>query len=340
MNQFVDDDTKKTLSPTEIPQEILSQQATLDIPSDVNSSSTQDKSEDGSMKKRRASDNEDEEMRDPMDAETTKDRDAAMGGDGDDIEGQSNPARPSLMSDKGEDGEDNDGEESLTAGSIRSGRPSSSSSSSSYPPVTRENSTTNLGYTEASREHLLKEALALGPYVYELYSVLVHRGSALGGHYYAYIKSFESNKWYEFNDSSVTQIDETEVKKTFGDAPQPDNWRGRGGMSSYNYGANAYMLMYRRVAAQNTPTIKKEDVPQELRDRIQDEEIRFKRKAEEKEREREMVTIKLHYEGQEKTLKIHNSTTLAETTRQCGDAFLVLSKYPENCIRIRNYQVR
>lgn len=31
---------------------------------------------------------------------------------------------------------------------------------------------------------------------YKLYSVLVHSGSATGGHYYAYIKSFEKNKWY------------------------------------------------------------------------------------------------------------------------------------------------
>ena len=27
-----------------------------------------------------------------------------------------------------------------------------------------------------------------GPYVYELFSIMVHSGSAAGGHYYAYIK--------------------------------------------------------------------------------------------------------------------------------------------------------
>ena len=32
--------------------------------------------------------------------------------------------------------------------------------------------------------------------MYELYSVLVHSGSTSGGHYYAYIKSFEKDKWY------------------------------------------------------------------------------------------------------------------------------------------------
>ncbi len=33
------------------------------------------------------------------------------------------------------------------------------------------------------------------PFTYELYSVLVHSGSAIGGHYYAFIKSFEKDKW-------------------------------------------------------------------------------------------------------------------------------------------------
>ena len=36
--------------------------------------------------------------------------------------------------------------------------------------------------------------------MYELFSVMVHSGSAAGGHYYAYIKSFEDNRWYSFND--------------------------------------------------------------------------------------------------------------------------------------------
>ena len=30
--------------------------------------------------------------------------------------------------------------------------------------------------------------LPQGPYVYELFSIMIHSGSAIGGHYYAYIK--------------------------------------------------------------------------------------------------------------------------------------------------------
>jgi ubiquitin C-terminal hydrolase len=33
-----------------------------------------------------------------------------------------------------------------------------------------------------------------GEWVYELYSVMVHSGSAMGGHYYAYIKDLDSKK--------------------------------------------------------------------------------------------------------------------------------------------------
>ena len=52
----------------------------------------------------------------------------------------------------------------------------------------------------------------------------------MGGHYYAYIKSFEDNKWYNFNDSSVTEISEDEISKVFGDKFG---------------GPTAYMLMYK-----------------------------------------------------------------------------------------------
>lgn len=34
----------------------------------------------------------------------------------------------------------------------------------------------------------LVEVLKEGPYVYELFSIMIHSGSAIGGHYYAYIK--------------------------------------------------------------------------------------------------------------------------------------------------------
>ncbi|XP_051547729.1 uncharacterized protein LOC127437100 isoform X2 [Myxocyprinus asiaticus] len=43
-------------------------------------------------------------------------------------------------------------------------------------------------------------------YVYDLYAVINHSGSLSGGHYFANIKSFENQQWYQFNDSSVHRI--------------------------------------------------------------------------------------------------------------------------------------
>lgn len=52
---------------------------------------------------------------------------------------------------------------------------------------------------------------------YELFSVLVHSGSAMGGHYYAYIKDLESGKWFNFNDSNVSPIEASEISNMFGE---------------------------------------------------------------------------------------------------------------------------
>lgn len=41
---------------------------------------------------------------------------------------------------------------------------------------------------------------------YDLFSIICHRGSANHGHYYSYCLNSLKNKWYEFNDESVTEI--------------------------------------------------------------------------------------------------------------------------------------
>lgn len=45
-----------------------------------------------------------------------------------------------------------------------------------------------------------------GPYKYELFSIMIHSGSASGGHYYAYIKEFDNGEWFCFNDQSVSPV--------------------------------------------------------------------------------------------------------------------------------------
>lgn len=104
-----------------------------------------------------------------------------------------------------------------------------------------------------------------GPYVYELFAVLVHSGGALGGHYYAYIKNVDSNQWFTFNDSSVSPMTESEVLKAFGGEEKrrsmASSWWGapstRSTTATYYTvprSANAYMLMYRQVdSSRNQP---------------------------------------------------------------------------------------
>ena len=45
-------------------------------------------------------------------------------------------------------------------------------------------------------------------FVYDLYGVCNHHGTAAGGHYTAYIKGM--NSWYEFNDTRITILQNTE----------------------------------------------------------------------------------------------------------------------------------
>ena len=47
--------------------------------------------------------------------------------------------------------------------------------------------------------------------IYDLYGVANHFGSLHGGHYIAYCKNYIENKWYEFNDSYVSEIDESKI---------------------------------------------------------------------------------------------------------------------------------
>ena len=46
---------------------------------------------------------------------------------------------------------------------------------------------------------------------YDLFAIANHNGSLSGGHYYAYAKNHFDNKWYCFNDSSVSLINEDEL---------------------------------------------------------------------------------------------------------------------------------
>lgn len=58
----------------------------------------------------------------------------------------------------------------------------------------------------ANMEARLKQELLSGPYIYDLFAIMIHSGSASGGHYYAYIKDFDNDEWFCFNDQNVSTV--------------------------------------------------------------------------------------------------------------------------------------
>ena len=52
--------------------------------------------------------------------------------------------------------------------------------------------------SHAQLQHNRKNS-ARGRHEYELFSIMIHSGSASGGHYYAYIKDFPSGEWLAMN---------------------------------------------------------------------------------------------------------------------------------------------
>jgi ubiquitin C-terminal hydrolase len=47
-------------------------------------------------------------------------------------------------------------------------------------------------------------------YIYELFGICNHNGESQGGHYTAYIKN-ANQKWYNFNDTNINEIDESQL---------------------------------------------------------------------------------------------------------------------------------
>lgn len=108
-----------------------------------------------------------------------------------------------------------------------------------------------------------------GPYLYELFAIMIHSGSASGGHYYVYIKDFESGNWFCFNDQCVTPITQEDIQKSFGGNAGRYHYSG-----AYTTSTNAYMLMYRQLdPARNklpTPVADLPDHIQQLQKRLKD----------------------------------------------------------------------
>ncbi|XP_045462425.1 ubiquitin carboxyl-terminal hydrolase 47 isoform X2 [Harmonia axyridis] len=154
-----------------------------------------------------------------------------------------------------------------------------------------------------------------GPYVYDLYSIMIHSGSATGGHYYAYIKDFDKQKWYCFNDQSVTRITEDDIQKTYGGSPHRGYFSG-----AYSSSTNAYMLMYRLIDKErNAHAIQVDEFPPHIKNLLKQMKEKEEIDRINKEKENDFVKINIFcYHPVEKRLvdakvAIFVDNTLQET---------------------------
>ena len=192
----------------------------------------------------------------------------------------------------------------------------------------------SLSYSTRNKPRLLREehqrhirhCLESGEHVYELYSVMVHAGYAQGGHYYAYIKCFENDRWYLFNDANVKEVSEEELKQTFGG----EN-RAWGGAS-----ASAYLLVYRKAMRENISKVSDSEVPEYIKDAMEEEKNKALEEATERAERLKSLTLRVFYANKEKSFTISREKTFTDFAQMAVAEFNLPDISPEN-IRIRAY---
>jgi hypothetical protein len=215
--------------------------------------------------------------------------------------------------------------------------------------------TINTGYDD---DDLITEKLThaqlietYGEYVYELYAVLIHSGSTMGGHYYAYIKSLSTNKWYNFNDSTVTEISEADVKKAWGGESAkpktmssytnplyPSSYGYTALSSKYTSSANAYMMMYRRISDKNVPEPSSDVIPPLMQEEIRNDEAKAVAEAEAKYRSISEFSLYVSHNDVEKSLSVSKNDTVAAVTKAAWKLFDL--HLPESTIKLDDVRLR
>uniref|UniRef100_A0A673MHI7 Ubiquitin carboxyl-terminal hydrolase 47 n=1 Tax=Sinocyclocheilus rhinocerous TaxID=307959 RepID=A0A673MHI7_9TELE len=174
----------------------------------------------------------------------------------------------------------------------------------------------------SSAERVLKPKSSL---TFELFSVMVHSGSAAGGHYYACIKSFSDSQWYSFNDQHVSKVSQlASVLK--------------------EYSTNAYMLMYRlKDPSRNAKFLEVEDFPEHIKRLVQREKESEEQEKRQREIERNTCKIKLFCMHPvkmmmtENKLEVHKDKTLREATEMAYKLMDLDGVVPLDCCRLVKY---
>ncbi|XP_072475525.1 ubiquitin carboxyl-terminal hydrolase 47 isoform X4 [Notamacropus eugenii] len=176
--------------------------------------------------------------------------------------------------------------------------------------------------------------------LYELFSVMVHSGSAAGGHYYACIKSFSDEQWYSFNDQHVSRITQEDIKKTHGGSSGSRGYYS----SAFASSTNAYMLIYRlKDPSRNAKFLEVNDYPEHIKNLVQKEKELEEQEKRQREIERNTCKIKLfcmHPVKQvmmENKLEVHKDKTLKEAVEIAYKMMDLEEVIPLDCCRLVKY---
>ena len=95
--------------------------------------------------------------------------------------------------------------------------------------------------------YLADDAPRREPSVYELHAVLIHSGSAGGGHYYVFMRPTRRSEWFLFNDERVARCPaNAAMREGFGGSEYTYSLNGRAVRSFTKPDTSAYMLVYIR----------------------------------------------------------------------------------------------
>uniref|UniRef100_A0A674CCP5 Ubiquitin carboxyl-terminal hydrolase 47 n=1 Tax=Salmo trutta TaxID=8032 RepID=A0A674CCP5_SALTR len=182
----------------------------------------------------------------------------------------------------------------------------------------------------SSTERVLKPKSSL---TFELFSVMVHSGSAAGGHYYACIKSFSDGQWYSFNDQHVSKVISLTITYVYYM------------FFCFNSSTNAYMLIYRlKDPSRNAKYLDCDDFPEHIKHLVQREKESEEQEKRQREIERNTCKIKLFcmhpvkmMAMMENKLEVHKDKTLREATEMAYKLMELDGVVPLDCCRLVKY---
>ena len=175
---------------------------------------------------------------------------------------------------------------------------------------------------------------------YELISVLMHVGSALSGHYFAYIKDTSSERWLKFNDAVVTELEDVQLDEILGSSSNMADADGKNRSLDNIASSNAYMLVYREISEANLSSVPVASIPDELVKEVQDENKKFHTLKAEWEEEHKWLNLSVYYDGPATSIRVHKDSTVGKLAVKVIEAFApALIDVTTSRIRLRTFDL-